>query len=281
VLVGSFVFLYHTRRRRYCCWFLLGNIFIGQGGKVSLIDCGQFKTFSRFRRLQFARIVLAVKDYQRQQATVEDETPKIMTTQQQEKEQEQKRASKKTLADCARGFGITCVQGRESEDDVACAIALVLFSDSGMILPGNFSSNELSPDSPIRLLTSFPQDLVLLGRAAVLLKGIAKSLNVSLSLVDQWDDDCKRTLDECSVPHMPLWGTTSRTTGLGNGSVDQVMIRLCHGGSLLKQWVTDTTRRLLTWWMQQRWPPAKIRMPLLGYSVSLGRTRRRPSTTKR
>jgi len=243
----------------------LGNIFLREGGKVSLIDCGQFKTFSRSRRLQFAQFVLAVKDYQQQQPgrqqLVEDEIHKevthheggIRTVQQQRADD----PTKKALADCARGFGITCVEGRESEDDVACAIALVLFSDTGMKLPGNFSSNELSPDSPIRLLTSFPQDLVLLGRATVLLKGIAKSLNLSLSLVDEWEDDCQRTLESCSVPSMPLWGTTNRitnnrgggvTSSRRSGRIDKMMIRLLRQGvGLAKQWwATDKPRRLWT-----------------------------------
>ena len=235
----------------------LGNIFLGQGGSVSLIDCGQFKTFSRSRRLQFAQFVLAVKDYQQQQ---QQRRQLVEDTNHEEVDHHNVQPddpTKKALADCARGFGITCVQGRESEDDVACAIALVLFSDTGMKLPGNFSSNELSPDSPIRLLTSFPQDLVLLGRATVLLKGIAKSLNVSLSLVDQWEDDCQRTLEDCSVPSMPLWGSTSRANHRGGGSGSRsrgrtykVLIRLRHRGSLMKKWATDKTRRLSwTWWM--------------------------------
>jgi predicted unusual protein kinase regulating ubiquinone biosynthesis (AarF/ABC1/UbiB family) len=31
-----------------------GNIFIGKGGKVSLIDCGQFKSLPRLERVQMA-----------------------------------------------------------------------------------------------------------------------------------------------------------------------------------------------------------------------------------
>ena len=121
-----------------------GNIFIGEGGKVSLIDCGQFKALSKSRQLQFAKLVLAVDDYQQ---AVRDSTKSRLSLEE----------AKQALAGVARGFGIECVDDRHlTDDDLVCAIALVLFSDTGVELPGGFSSNELSEDSPIRLLTSFP-----------------------------------------------------------------------------------------------------------------------------
>ena len=38
------------------------NIFVGEGGKVSLIDCGQFKALPRPQRVQLAELVLAVAE---------------------------------------------------------------------------------------------------------------------------------------------------------------------------------------------------------------------------
>jgi len=208
-----------------------GNIFIGEGGKVSLIDCGQFKSLSRARRLQFAELVLAVEEYQKQSEAdgsgLDD--------------------AKKQLASCARSFGIKCVDGRETEDDLASAVALVLFSDTGVKLPGGYSANELSEDSPIRLLTSFPQELILLGRATILLKGIARKLNVSFSLVKQWGNGCRLTLNAAKEPTLPLWG---RETYNGNSmtipeenisapssstSTNKVQFRQVKG--LFKTWV--------------------------------------------
>jgi len=184
------------------------------------------------------------------------------------------RRAKKELADCARSFGITCVDGRESEDDLACSIALVLFGDTGIQLPGNYSSNELSSYSPIRLLTSFPQELVLLGRATVLLKGIAKSLGLPFSMVNQWYDDCQETLEFSARPSMPLWGTSS-SDPMGDVSVastthegtnNDKKIRLRQVGSLMKQWAKGKSVRLGTRVVQRL--PTKVRSQLLEYVLA-------------
>jgi len=163
-----------------------GNIFIGDGGKVSLIDCGQFKALPRPQRVQLAQLVLAVADYQ--------------NTESDDNSQEEKK-----LANLVRDFGVTFMEGDERNDELACAVALVLFGDTGVQLPGNYSSNELSEKSPIRLVASFPQELVLMGRATVLLKGIAKKLDLSLSLADRWSDGCHLTVNAASEPVLPLW----------------------------------------------------------------------------
>ena len=50
-------------------------------------------------------------------------------------------------------------------------------------LPGGFSSaSELSPDSPVAKVQSFPEDLVLVGRATVLLRGIAARVGIKWSV---------------------------------------------------------------------------------------------------
>jgi hypothetical protein len=229
---------------------------------VSLIDCGQFKSLSRSRRLQFAELVLAVDQYQQAVESVGESTTSTTTAAIQQ--------TKKELAHCARGFGIKCIDGRESDDDLACAIALVLFSDTGVTLPGNYSSNELSPDSPIRLLTSFPQELVLLGRATVLLKGIAKRLEVRLSLVEQWSDDCQRTLESSGTPTMPLWGASREIEGnafiVPTRDGGDSPIRLRQVGRLLNQWAKGKTKRLGKRLMKRM--PTKLRMSILEYVLA-------------
>lgn len=72
-----------------------------------------------------------------------------------------------------REFGVSFLEGKENDDDCACAVALLLFGDNGQELPGEFSTNEFSDASPIKQVTSFPQELVLLGRAS-LAKGYCK-----------------------------------------------------------------------------------------------------------
>lgn len=227
-----------------------------------MIDCGQFKSLSRSRRLQFAELVLAVDEYQKATAASSgDKTAEVVH-------------AKKQLADCARGFGIQCQDGRESEDDLACAIALVLFSDTGVELPGNYSSNELSENSPIRLLTSFPQELILLGRATVLLKGIAKKLDVKLSLVDRWGEQCRSTLELASKPSLPLWGRQVNLAGnafvvpetSGTGTNGNNKIRFRQVANLTKQWAKGKGKRLAERTIQ-RLPP-KMRTRVLEYILA-------------
>ena len=83
-----------------------------------------------------------------------------------------------TLGNLVKEFGVTLMEGRENDVDLAASVALFLFGDSDRPLPGGYSSSELDDMSPIKLVASFPQELVLLGRATVLLKGIAKKLDV-------------------------------------------------------------------------------------------------------
>ena len=238
-----------------------GNIFIGEGAKqVSLIDCGQFKSLGRQRRVQFAQLVLAVADYQ----DAMNDKNGILNLED----------AKLKLADCARSFGIQCVDGREHETDLACAIALVLFSDTGTELPGGYSSNELDENSPIKLLTSFPQELVLLGRATVLLKGIAKKLNVPLSLVDTWRNDCEETLSNGHVPTLPLWsgsgelnfdsasGTATSTDGT---VVTDSKIRFKQVVRLLKDWAKGKGTRFAERTIQKL--PPKMKTRVLEYIV--------------
>ena len=52
-------------------------------------------------------------------------------------------------------------------------------------MPGGYSNKELSAESPIKAIASFPQELVLLGRATILIKGIAKRLGTNWDLQPQ------------------------------------------------------------------------------------------------
>jgi aarF domain-containing kinase len=53
-------------------------------------------------------------------------------------------------------------------------------------LPGGYSSNELSPDSPLKELSSFPQALTMIGRNTILIKGVAARLGLRHSLARDW-----------------------------------------------------------------------------------------------
>jgi len=230
-----------------------GNIFIGEGGKVSLIDCGQFKALPRPQRVQLAALVLAVAEYQ----NCDDQS-------------EKKRITKK-LASLVRDFGVTFMEGDEGNDDLACAVALLLFGDTDIVLPGGFSTNELSNESPIKRVASFPQELVLMGRATVLLKGIAKRLQVPLSLADRWNDGCQLTVNSASDPALPLWGkdivVKARTDGnaVESGEKGEAKIRFRQIASLFKDYAKGKGSRLAQR-TAKRIPP-KLRSQLLQFVI--------------
>merc|ERR1719199_298124 len=101
-------------------------------------------------------------------------------------------------------FGVTFVD--DAPDEAAAALALLLFGDPDAPMPGGFSNAELSPDSPIKAIASFPQELVLLGRATILIKGISKRLGIKWSLADKWKGMAEMAL-ECGTDGclMPTW----------------------------------------------------------------------------
>mmetsp|Transcript_27628 Transcript_27628/g.41812 ORF Transcript_27628/g.41812 Transcript_27628/m.41812 type:complete len:608 (-) Transcript_27628:1611-3434(-) len=204
-----------------------GNIFIGDGGKVSLIDCGQFKALPRPQRVQLAELVLAVREYQR---SSDKELPE----------------SKKELVRLVRKFGVKVREDREQDDNLWCSVALFLFGDADQKLPGGYSSNELDDESPIKLVTSFPQEFVLLGRATVLLKGIAKKLDVPFSLANKWADGCLLSKDTASNPTLPLWGKeTTQVSQSSEGGEIKEKVRFKQVTKVLKDWGRGKKSRFL------------------------------------
>lgn len=151
-----------------------GNIFVDiESLDVGLIDCGQTKQLSLADRVQLREVVVALQNYRARPGEL---------------------AVAKALAAEIRKFGVE-LRPRDSDvtvdehDDDNClvAIALLLFGDKTVDeLPGGYDRDELSANSPLRRLASFPQSLVLVGRAAVLIRGIAATLNVPYSLSGAW-----------------------------------------------------------------------------------------------
>ncbi|CAJ1963506.1 unnamed protein product [Cylindrotheca closterium] len=225
-----------------------GNIFIGEGGKVSLIDCGQFKALPRPQRVRLAEVVLAVADYQDAAALVAAEQNASSDS------VAKMTACKDRLATLVQDFGVTVAEENQYDTDLWCSIGLFLFGNADQRLPGNgkYSANELDDNSPIKLVTSFPQELVLLGRATVLLKGIAKKLEVPFSLADKWGPGCALTLEAASEPTLPLWGKETAING-GEVSVssptetptDAEKIRFLQVMRVLKTWGKGKGRRFL------------------------------------
>ena len=101
-----------------------GNIFVGEGGSVSLIDCGQFKALPRMQRVQLAKLIRQVDEYQKAEGFEAEE-------------------AKRKLAGLIRDFGVKFMPEYENDDDLGAAVALFLFGDSDRALPGGFSTSEL------------------------------------------------------------------------------------------------------------------------------------------
>ena len=157
-----------------------GNVFVQPGGDVALLDCGQTKQLSAADVERLGAVIARLQAYRAAPAD---------------------RAALAALGDAVRAYGVELrprdvdelyepTKAAADLDDDAClaAIAVTLFGDKSVDeIPGGYSADELSADSPLKRLKSFPQALVLMGRAAVIIRGIASKLEVNYSLADAWE----------------------------------------------------------------------------------------------
>jgi hypothetical protein len=74
----------------------------------------------------------------------------------------------------------------DAQPEAAAAVGMWLFDGTIEQLPGGYDSGELSPNSPVKELKSFPQDLVLVGRSSILVKGLSSRLGIPWSLASEW-----------------------------------------------------------------------------------------------
>jgi len=106
------------------------------------------------------------------------------------------------LSDTVKSFGVDFEENARPE--CGAALALLLFGGTGAVLPGGYSSKELSAESPLREVKNFPSDLVMLGRATVIIKGIASKVGIPWNLADRFAEGARMALecgvDGCSVP---------------------------------------------------------------------------------
>merc|ERR1712232_76485 len=83
----------------------------------------------------------------------------------------------------------------DAQPEAAAAVGMWLFDGTIEQLPGGYDSGELSPNSPVRELKSFPQDLVLAGRSTILIKGLSSRLGIPWNLASEWAPIARRVLD--------------------------------------------------------------------------------------
>lgn len=115
-----------------------GNIFVLDDGRIGLIDFGQVKQISGRNRETLAKVMIALDE--REDGNLED---------------------MERIGNLALELGVEIKE--DAKDEAPAAIALWLFDGSATELPGGYDMGELSPNSPVKELKSFPQDLVLAG----------------------------------------------------------------------------------------------------------------------
>lgn len=150
---------------------VLGNIFVLEDGRIGLIDFGQVKQISGRERETLSKVMIALDD------RVSDENP----------------ADLEKIGSLALELGVELADGAPAEGPAA--VAMWLFDGSVENLPGGYDKGELSPNSPVKALKSFPQDLVLVGRSTILIKGLSSRLGIPWSLSQEWAPVARRVLE--------------------------------------------------------------------------------------
>merc|ERR1740124_1118068 len=148
-----------------------GNLFVLDDGSIGLIDFGQVKQISGRSRETLAKVMLALDD--RESDSNPDDLEKI--------------------GNLALELGVEL--NEDCQDEAAAAVAMWLFDGTVETLPGGYDKGELSPNSPVKELKSFPQDLVLVGRSSILIKGISDRLGIPWSLAKEWAPIARTVLD--------------------------------------------------------------------------------------
>jgi aarF domain-containing kinase len=146
-----------------------GNIFVLDDGSVGLIDFGQVKQISGRNRETLCKVMIALDD------RVPGEPDDM-----------------ELVGKLSLELGVEL--NTNAKPEAAAAIGIWLFDGSVTELPGGYDMGELSPNSPVRELKSFPQDLVLVGRSTILIKGLSSRLNIPWSLAKEWAPIARQVL---------------------------------------------------------------------------------------
>jgi len=212
-----------------------GNIFVLEDGSIGLIDFGQVKQISGRARETLSKVMVALDD--RKSNDDVDDLSKI--------------------GDLALELG---VEFNEDAGDLAPpAVAFWLFDGSVEELPGGYDLGELSPNSPVKELKSFPQDLVLVGRSTILIKGLSSRLGIPWSLSREWAPIARKVLNPAAV---------------AAGSKDKGKVSFKDVTTILKTWSKGKLSRVVT-----RLPPP-LRTRVAGIALRL-QTRREDKANKK
>lgn len=153
-----------------------GNIFVLDSGEIGLIDFGQVKQISGRNRETLAKVMIALDE------RVGDDRPEDL----------------ERIGNLALELGVEL--NKDAKDEAAAAVGMWLFDGSTEKLPGGYDLGELSPNSPVKELKSFPQDLVLVGRSTILIKGLSSRLDIPWSLSKEWAPIAREILNRGHTP---------------------------------------------------------------------------------
>lgn len=142
-----------------------------ENGDIGLIDYGQVKQISGRNRETLCKVMVALADREG------DNRPEDL----------------EMIGNLALELGVEL--NDDAKDEAPAAVAMWLFDGSTEVLPGGYDLGELSPNSPVKELKSFPQDLVLVGRSSILIKGISARLGIPWSLAKEWAPIAREVLD--------------------------------------------------------------------------------------
>lgn len=140
-----------------------------EDGRIGLIDFGQVKQISGRNRETLCKVMIALDERKPNEPDDMDLVGRLSLE-----------------------LGVEL--NADAKDEAAAAIGIWLFDGSVTELPGGYEMGELSPNSPVRELKSFPQDLVLVGRSTILIKGLSSRLNIPWSLAKEWAPIARQVL---------------------------------------------------------------------------------------
>lgn len=184
-----------------------------EDGRIGLIDFGQVKQISGRNRETLCKIMVALADRE------SDDNPDDL----------------ELIGKLAIELGVEFKP--DAADEGPAAVGMWLFDSTVQQLPGGYDSGELSPNSPVKEIKSFPQDLVLVGRSSILIKGLSDRLGIPWSLAGEWAPIARQVLANNYAP--------ADSDGSPNNRV-----RFRDVWSTLKQWskgrVTGAVRKLPT-----------------------------------
>lgn len=141
-----------------------------EDGSIGLIDYGQVKQISGRARETLCKVMIALDE---RQPGIPDDMELV---------------GKLSLE-----LGVELNDNAKPE--AAAAIGIWLFDGTVTELPGGYDLGELSLNSPVRELKNFPQDLVLVGRSTILIKGLSSRLKIPWSLAKEWAPIARQVLD--------------------------------------------------------------------------------------